>query len=78
MSRKQFAIIGMVVSILFWVLYFIMSSLRPEYSFKTDAVSELGTIDAPNKWLWNIFGYFFVGLMISLYSFGLFKGWLLC
>ena len=36
-------------------------------------VSELGSLDAPDKWVWNILGYMLVGLMIAVYSFGLFK-----
>ena len=47
--------------------------MRPEFSFKTKAISELGTVEAPNKWFWNFFGYILTGLLISIYSYGLFK-----
>ena len=73
MTQKQFAVLGLLGPILFLLTYLIMSFLRPEYSFLTKAVSELGSLDAPNKWTWNIFGYIITGLLISIYSFRLFK-----
>ena len=50
-----------------------MSNLRPEYNLFHKAVSELGSLDAPNKWTWNILGYILTGILIAVYSFGLFK-----
>jgi hypothetical membrane protein len=50
-----------------------MSSLRPEYSFLTKAISELGTVEAPNMWWWNVFGYTLPGLMIAIFGIGLFN-----
>jgi len=73
MTNKQYAILGILGPVIFWLTYFIMSSLRPEYNFLTKAVSELGSLDAPNKWTWNILGYILTGLLISIYSYGLFK-----
>lgn len=73
MTTRQYAIFGFLGPIVFCLTYFIMSSIRPEYSFLTKAVSELGSLDAPNKWAWNIFGYILTGLLISIYSNGLFK-----
>ncbi|MEQ9412439.1 MAG: DUF998 domain-containing protein, partial [Cyclobacteriaceae bacterium] len=73
MKQRQYAMIGLFIPILFWVTYLIMSSMRPEFSFKTKAISELGTVEAPHKWFWNFFGYILTGLLISTYSFGLFK-----
>ncbi len=43
-----------------------MSSVRPEYSHATKAISELGSLDAPNLWAWNIGGYILPGLCIAL------------
>ncbi|NBW36298.1 MAG: DUF998 domain-containing protein [Cytophagia bacterium] len=73
MKKRHYAIIGLIIPILFWATYFIMSALRPEFSFKTKAISELGSMDAPNKWFWNFFGYILPGLLISVYGYGLFK-----
>lgn len=73
MTTRQYAIFGLLGPVIFWLTYLIMSNIRPEYSFLTKAVSELGSLDAPNKWTWNILGYILTGLMISIYSYGLFK-----
>jgi len=73
MTNKQYAIVGFSAPIIFWLTYFIMASQRPEYSFMTKAISELGSLDAPNKWTWNIIGYFTTGILISLFAFGLYK-----
>ncbi|QOI97495.1 MAG: DUF998 domain-containing protein [Flammeovirgaceae bacterium] len=73
MTKKQYAILGLLGPVTFWLTYLIMSSIRPEYNFLTKAVSELGSLDAPNKWTWNILGYILTGLLISIYSYGLFK-----
>ena len=63
----------MVAPIVFLTIYIIMSSIRPEYSMFTKAISELGSVDAPNKWIWNSFGYILTGLLIAVYAFGLYK-----
>ena len=63
----------MVTPIVFLTTYIIMSSIRPEYSMFTKAISELGSIDAPNKWLWNSFGYILTGILITIYAIGLYK-----
>jgi hypothetical membrane protein len=73
MTRKHYAIFGMMAPLLFWITYFIMAGARPEYSFQTKAISELGSVDAPYKWMWNILGYGVPGLLISIYAYGLFQ-----
>jgi hypothetical membrane protein len=72
-SSKAYSIIGLVLPIWFFVVYVIMSSLRPEFSFLTKAISELGSVDALNKWWWNILGYFVPGIAIAVFSFGLYR-----
>jgi hypothetical membrane protein len=73
MTKKYYAIFGLLAPMLFWITYLIMSNLNPDYSFRTKAVSELGSKDAPYKWVWNILGYGAPGLCISIYSYGLFQ-----
>ncbi|WP_378187530.1 DUF998 domain-containing protein [Aquimarina sp. W85] len=73
MTNKSYGIIGIAAPILFLITYLIMSSIRPEYSMFTKAISELGSIDAPNKWIWNFFGYILSGILIAIYSLGLYK-----
>lgn len=64
---------GLIAPIVFWLTYSIMAGLRPEYSFLTKAISELGSVDAPRKWVWNFAGYILPGVLISIYSYGLFQ-----
>ena len=73
MTKKVYGIIGIATPIVFLISYIIMSSIRPEYSMFTKAISELGSVDAPKKWIWNSFGYILSGLLIAIYSFGLYK-----
>lgn len=73
MTNRKYAILGLSSTVLLWTTYFIMANQRPEYSFLYKLVSELGTLDAPNKWTWNIFGYIIPGILISIYSIGLYK-----
>ena len=68
---NKYGIAGLLAPIIFLVTYFLMSSFRPEYSHLTKAISELGSLDAPNKWWWNIIGYMLVGGMISFFAIGL-------
>jgi len=63
---------GILAPIIFLMTYLIMSSIRPEYSHFTKAISELGSLDAPNKWWWSITGYILAGL-ISIFAIGLRK-----
>ncbi|MBT8219939.1 MAG: DUF998 domain-containing protein [Bacteroidia bacterium] len=74
MTNKQYSIIGILAVVVFWSAYFIMANLRPEYSYLTKAISELGSIDAPNKWYWNIAGYITPGILIAIFGYGLYKG----
>lgn len=73
MTNKSYALIGFSAIALFLTTYLIMSNLRPEYSFLYKQISELGSLDAPNKWFWNVLGYIIPGLLLSIFSFGLYK-----
>jgi len=73
MTNRHYAIAGLAAPVLFWPTYFIMANGRPEYSFLTKAISELGSLDAPNKWVWNILGYILPGALISVFSIGLYR-----
>jgi len=73
MTKKIYAIFGAAAPLVFLITYLIMSNLRPEYSMFTKAFSELGSLDAPNKWMWNIFGFIIPGFLVAIYSIGLFK-----
>ncbi|MCW5517878.1 DUF998 domain-containing protein [Muriicola sp. Z0-33] len=73
MSNKTYGTIGIAIPIIFGIVYFMVSSLHPNYSMFTKAISELGAVGAPNKWIWNSFGYILPGILISIFALGLYK-----
>jgi len=73
MTNRHYAIIGFLAPTIFWLTYFALVNQRPDYSFLTKAISELGSVDAPNKWIWNFLGYFTTGILISIFGIGLYK-----
>jgi len=70
-SRKNIGLIALVTPFWFITVYLAISSQRPEYSHLTKAISELGSLDAPNLWFWNVLGYILPGLAIVLLGIGL-------
>lgn len=64
MSRRFAGFLGMVLPLWFSVIYFLVSSLRNDYRHFNMAISELGSIGAPNASLWNLLGYIASGGMI--------------
>lgn len=70
-SQRSLGIAALLVPAWFLAVYLVMSAARPEYSHTTDAISELGSLDAPNLWAWNILGYILPGLVVALLGVGL-------
>ena len=70
-SQRKIGFIALITPLWFLAIYIIMSSQRPEYRHLVNAISELGTLDAPNLWAWNILGYILPGLAIALIGVGL-------
>jgi hypothetical membrane protein len=66
MSQKKIGFVAMVTPLWFLAVYVVMSSMRPDYRHTGQAISELGSLDAPNLWAWNILGYILPGLAIAL------------
>ena len=73
MNNKKYALLGWLSGLVFWISYFVMSSIRADYFHKYKAVSELGSIGAPNAIFWNVIGFMCVGVLIALFSIGLHK-----
>lgn len=71
MNLRLAPLAGIASPIIFTITYLLMSSQRDDYDMFTKAVSELGSLDAPNKWWWNLFGYIIPGLLIVIFSKGL-------
>ena len=70
MNRK-IGLLAMFSLLLFAAVYLTMSSVRPEFSHLTKAISELGSVDAPRGWAWNVFGYMIPGLLVALLGLGI-------
>lgn len=66
LSQRKIGLIALVTPVWFIVTYLVMSAMRPDYDHTDQAISELGSLDAPNLWAWNILGYILPGLAIAL------------
>lgn len=65
MNRTRLiAIASIAAPIWFAVVYALVSLQRPDFRHFNQAVSELGSWDAPNMWVWNCLGYFLTGMVI--------------
>ncbi len=74
MNNKTNGIIGITAVTISILTIIIMAELRTDgYNHFHKAVSELGSLDAPNKWTFNIFGFIIPGILISIFSWNLLK-----
>lgn len=70
--RMNKAWIGIVAVVLGVSAVIIMAEIRTDgYNHTHKAVSELGSSDAPHKWVFNMLGYFIPGALIALFAFNL-------
>jgi hypothetical membrane protein len=69
--NRRIGLVAAIVPVWFAAIYFALSSVRPEYRHLTKAISELGSVDAPRAWVWNLFGYILPGLAIALLGAGI-------
>ncbi len=75
MSAKTNGLIGIAAVVVGTLAIIIMAKLRTDgYNHFHKAVSELGSLDAPNKWIFNLLGFIIPGMLISIFSFNLLKG----
>ncbi|MDO5506629.1 MAG: DUF998 domain-containing protein [Pseudoxanthomonas suwonensis] len=70
---RPIAYLNIFMPFWFLFLYLMMSDARQDYSHLTEAISELGSLDAPNLWIWNIFGYVLPGFTVSLLGLALYR-----
>lgn len=74
MNSKTNGVIGIGAVALGTLTIIVMAALRTDdYNHLHKAVSELGSLDAPNKFLFNILGFIIPGILISIFSFNLLK-----
>jgi hypothetical membrane protein len=71
--NRKIGLVATIVPVWVTAIYFALSSVRPEYRHLTKAISELGSVDAPRAWIWNLFGYILPGLAIALLGRGIGK-----
>jgi len=71
MSDRKLAALGIAANVLFWSALIVFAALRPDYSHVSEAVSELGSWDAPNMWAWNVAGFIAPGALLGLFGWGL-------
>lgn len=57
---------AMLTPIWFALVYALVSATRPEFRHFNQAVSELGSWEAPHRWWWNLLGYVLPGLVVVL------------
>ncbi len=70
-SNRTIGILAVCIPFWFFLVYGSLASIRPEFSHLHKAVSELGSVDAPYRWIWNVGGYIISGLVIALLGIGL-------
>jgi hypothetical membrane protein len=69
MNKASIGVIAVVLSV---SAIIVMAEIRTDgYNHAHKAVSELGSLDAPHKWVFNILGYFIPGVLLALFSFNL-------
>ena len=70
MSQKKIGLVAVATPFWFLLVYLVMSAMRPDYLHTDQAISELGSLDAPNLWAWNVLGYILPGLAVALLGIG--------
>lgn len=71
MTERQAGAVGIAAVAVFWVALLAFGAMRPDYSYFTKAVSELGVIGAPNALAWNLVGFIVPGLLLAISAAGL-------
>lgn len=72
--QKWLAICGMVGVIWFSLMWIILGAMWPGYNHVTQYVSELGSAGSPVSLLWNLLGFFTFGVLMVIFSYGLYLG----
>ena len=71
LTIRRAGLLAALTPLWFWAVYAVMAAIRPDFSHLTDAVSELGSLDAPRMWVWNVLGYILPGLAVGALGLGL-------
>ena len=68
------AICGIVGPIIYAIVLTVLGSLWPGYNPISQYMSELGAIDAPHAIVMNVLGFQLLGIFMTGYGFGLYRG----
>lgn len=63
--------LGLLTTLVFFAALMLFAALDPAYSHATRAISELGSVGAPNQLAWNLIGFLGVGLGLTAFGWGL-------
>jgi hypothetical membrane protein len=69
--KKYQAWIGITAVLLSTLTIIVMAELRGDYNHTHRAISELGSVGAPHKWIFNMLGYFVPGILVALFAYAL-------
>lgn len=64
-SLRYASLVGRIAPFWFVASYVLTASLRRDYRHLNMAISELGSVGAPNALLWNIAGYVLPGIAVA-------------
>ncbi len=70
---RFYALCGVIAPILFTIIVIILGLLRPDYSHVSQAISELGSVGAPNAVAQDV-NFILFGLLIIAFAYGLHIG----
>ncbi len=73
MGLRFYALCGVIAPILFTITVIILGLLRPGYSHVSQAISELGSVGAPNAVVQDA-NFVLLGLLVIAFAYGLHRG----
>ncbi|WP_051315945.1 DUF998 domain-containing protein [Algoriphagus vanfongensis] len=62
-------ITGVLAPITFCILFWVFGKANPSFDFLEDYVSKLGAAGEPNAFLWNLLGFFLVGILLAVFGY---------
>ena len=66
-KNKSILHLGFLVPVIFWLTLLLSGRIYPEYNHLSNLVSELGALDAPSRWVFNL-GLLMCALLSLVFS----------
>jgi len=70
---KYLMFAGIAGPLILYLSLFIFGLMFPGYDFRFNYISELGALDSPVQVLTNVIGFSLVGILIMIFSYGLYR-----